>query len=305
MMERGIDMSRTRVESRTVRRWQAGRLAVGVGIVSLLGGVTTLAGSMPAGAVPTNLYVSSYGSNSGNNCKVQSTPCQTLTYAYNHSASGETINLASGTYTVNALQIIDNISIVGVDSGGSLSANTTTISANGNEFGLIIEGTDSLTNVVVNDATNESIYNDGGSLTLTNVILGSNTGGFNSGAGLAQADGGIITMNGGSITGNTDDDAFGGAGFVNNVGTATFNNVTFTQNHDTSSTGEGGAILNYRGTVHLKGTTNLHNNTSLVNGGGIENCSADGAVITFGPDVVNTGNTPNDLSNVDLSGVCS
>ena len=53
----------------------------------------------PALAAPGTLYVSTTGTNTGgNNCQTQSSPCATISYAVSKAASGDTIQLAAGTY---------------------------------------------------------------------------------------------------------------------------------------------------------------------------------------------------------------
>jgi hypothetical protein len=268
---------------------------------AFVGGLTVLGGVTPASA-STNFYLSSYGSDAGGNpCTSSSSPCLTLQHAYNEASSSgtTTINLAAGTYQgdfgvpfVPGQKLIEkNLDLVGSTNGGSLNAVTTTISGGGEETAIINEGkTMQLSNLVIDDTTGEAIANNG-TMTLTNVTVGPTTGsGAVPGAGIANS--GPLTMTGGSISGNSA--FFPGGGLYNDEGsTAILKNVTITHN---TSEEDGGGIFNFQdSTVHLEGTTSLHNN-SATDGGGIENCASDGSVITFGPDVVNTGNAPNDLN---------
>jgi hypothetical protein len=209
-------------------------------------------------------------------------------------SSGGTINLAAGTYA-GGLNVTKNVDIVGTSSDGSLDAVTTTI--NGGEFGVEIEfgSTVTITNVVISGTSADGIENHG-TATLDNDSVTGNVG-DDDGSGIFS--GFLLVMNGGSVTQNTATDGSVGAGFDINGGTATFNNVSFTHN---AATGEGGAIFNYEGTVHLTGTTSLHNNSSAIDGGGIETCP--GQTTTTEPKVSVTGNTPNNISTANPGNQC-
>jgi hypothetical protein len=270
---------------------------------SLAGGVAVLSGATPAGAITVNLYVSPYGSDTGNNCKTQSNPCQTLSHANNVSKSGYTINLAPGTYKGN-INVVNDISIVGVVAGGSLNANTTTIDAeatsSSSKFGISdYAGSLTISNVVIDGANYVSggIFLDGGDLTLTNVVIEDNLGL----SGGIDNDGGDLTMTGGAMSNNG---GLAGGGLFNN-GDAVIKNVSFTQNNVLNpegdlEDGEGGAIFN-EGNLKLEGTNPIHNNQAF-DGGGIEECA--GATISQSSGTSDTGNSPNDLSKADPFGYC-
>jgi hypothetical protein len=284
---------------------------LGVAVGALAGGFIVVEGAGPAGASGT-LYVSSYGSDTANNCTSSSTPCLTLQHAYDEAGGGTTtIELAAGTYKGDfgvafspGTRVLEkNLDIVGDGNGGSLNATTTTISGEG-QFNAVVNEptfTDNLTDLVVNDATSEAISNNG-HMTLTDVTVGSTLQGPPYvGAGIANN--GTLTMDGGSISGNTATTSNGGGLFAID-GVVTLDNVSLTHDSTTSSSGEGGGIYNYDATVHLQGTTNLHNDSATVDGGGMESCHGVGAVTTFGPDVVITGNAPNQYSTADPAHDC-
>jgi hypothetical protein len=281
-------------------RYRLARLSVvGLAAGTLVGGFTLLSGGVPAGA-SGNLYVSPYGSDTGNPCTSSSTPCLTLAHAYAVSSGGNTINLAAGTYK-GGIEISHNLNIVGTASGGSLDATTSTI----NGGSPVLETTASsisITNVVISGADGQwgGIENTGG-LTLTNVNVQDNTSLFFDGGGMFNQ--GNLVMTGGSFQGNTiDADAGeGGGGGLFNRGTAKLTNVSLTHNVATGSLSpEGGGIFNFLGTLKLLGSTVIHNNSAPVNGGGIEAC----VPLTTGPDVSVTANTPNDISSADPGGLC-
>jgi hypothetical protein len=271
-------------------------LALGVG--SLVGGFTVLAGVGPAGAVPTNLYVAPSGSDTANSCTSQATPCQTLKHAYAVSSSGQTINLAAGTY-VGGIDITHTLDIVGVQSGGSLNAVTSTINGGGAFPVDIGPGvTVSISNVVVSGGTESGVDNHG-VLTLTNVIIQDNVG-VDDGSGMFSND--KVVMNGGSFLENTQSSSGVGAGYDQGSGTSTFNNVQFNHNVTSGSGGEGGAIFNFGGTVHLTGNTSIHNNSASVQGGGVFTCPGQTTTTTAGVSI--TSNTPNDVSHTDTTSSC-
>jgi hypothetical protein len=255
-----------------------------------MGGVAVLSGATPAGASPTNVYVSSYGSDT-NPCS-SSSPCLTLAHAYSAVATGGTINLAGGTYK-GGLDITKNVNIVGPSSDGSLDVNTATIDALNGNNGIFVNGqTVSISDVVidgVNNTTGDGIDNDGGTLTLTNVVIENNVVHAN-GGGLYNDVGGKITMTGGSLLENSATDTDGGGLFNLAGATVTLKNVSL--NHNTGA--EGGGIYN-KGTVHLTGTTSLHNNSATLDGGGIEKC---GGSVTATSGVSNTANIPNDIGTL-------
>jgi hypothetical protein len=263
-----------------------GRLAVlGTAVGSLMGGVAVLSGATPAGASPTNVYVSSYGSDT-NPCS-SSSPCLTLAHAYSAVATGGTINLAGGTYK-GGLDVTKNVSIVGPSSDGSLDVNTATISG-GSPVLELSAAKVTITDVVITNGlgTGGGIWNYDG-LTLNSDSITDNTGY----GGIFLGTGSKLTMNGGSVSGNDNiEDNFGG-GLENFHGTAVLNGVSFTHN----SAGYGGAIGN-EGSLKTTGSTAIHDNAAYASfgGGGIYECTGD--PINLGPGTSNTANTPNDLEN--------
>jgi hypothetical protein len=277
--------------------------AIGLGVGSLLGGVAVLGTGAPAGAA-TNLYVSSYGSDSGGNpCTNKADPCLTLQHAYNESAAGNTINLAGGTYKGGEI-ISHSVNIVGPSSDGSLDVNTATISRGGGTFDYVLTiegGTVNISDVVVNGANGigGGIAIDPPSVvTLNDVNVVNNIANQYEGAGIENDD--VLVMNGGSIANNTDQGSFGVSGGLYTQDKATLNGVSLT--HDVA-TSEGGAIFLDAGTLKLTGATPIHNNSAGVTGGGIEKCSGS-TLQTVGSGISDTANTPNNFSNVDPAADC-
>jgi hypothetical protein len=265
--------------------------ALALGVSSLVGGFTVLAGVTPAGASPTNVFVSPYGLDS-NPCSASS-PCLTLKHAYNTVATSGTINLAGGTYK-GVLTISKNVNIVGPSSDGSLDVNTATIDALGGFDGIEVNSVKvTISDVVIDGVNNfdgDGVSNIGGTLTFNDVVIEDNVVSIG-GGGLFNL-GGKVTMNGGSLLENSTLDGTPGGGVYNAPSsTVILNSVSL--EHNTAPTGTGGAIVNY-GTLKLTGTTSIHDNSAEFDAGGIQECP--GAGISVGPGVSNTNNTPADYS---------
>ena len=113
-----------------------------------------------------------------------------------------------------------------------------------------------------------ALVNEGGTVTITDVIITHNVA-DDRGGGICNREGGTLTMTGGVITDNSSNDrsgAKGGGGIFNEEGaTATLTNVTITGN-DAKVCG-GGGICNF-GTLTIDGCT-ITGNTAGTYGGGI------------------------------------
>ena len=113
-----------------------------------------------------------------------------------------------------------------------------------------------------------ALVNEGGMVTLTDVIITHNVA-DDRGGGICNREGGTLTMTGGVITDNSSNDktgAKGGGGFFNEVNaTATLTGVTITGNKN--KTYGGGGICNF-GTLTIDGCT-ITGNTAGANGGAI------------------------------------
>ncbi len=106
------------------------------------------------------------------------------------------------------------------------------------------------------------LYNDGGTVTLTDVTISSNIAG--KGGGLFNTGRGTIGITGCSITGNSATN--GGGGLYNYQGTVTLNGGTVTGNRGAA----GGGLFNTgRGTIGITGCSITGN--SATNGGGLYN----------------------------------
>ncbi len=137
-----------------------------------------------------------------------------------------------------------------------------------------------------------ALVNEGGKLTITNVIITNNVA-DDRGGGVCNREGGTLTMTDCSITNNLSNDnsgAKGGGGLFNEEGaTATLTGVTITGNK-AKWTG-GGGICNF-GTLTIDGCT-IQDNSANTSGGGIWQ---EGTLNIQGANVI-TGNTASNGSN--------
>jgi hypothetical protein len=125
--------------------------------------VATLAATAAASA--TTRYVSASGADSGN---CSSSPCRTIQYAVNQSASGDTINVSSGTYA-ETVSVTKQLTLIGNpnlnnngDTHGNLGGGNATLNAAGFDKGFVISGAGSAGTVLrgftVENAGQEGIF---------------------------------------------------------------------------------------------------------------------------------------------------
>lgn len=225
---------------------------------------------------------------------------------------GGGIYCKGGILTLNGCEISNNEATgtsgsgggILMGTGGTLNANSTTISENfANRAGGGIEG------------------NSGSAITLNGVTLDENMTGTNpgNGGGLHITGAGNTTINAGIVSGNeaaaeggglwngtgtmtiegavisenvADGDGAdqGGGGIYNlNGGTLTILNATISDNEATGTLGSGGGILNDVGSMLTISGTEISGNTAVRAGGGVEDNSGT-STITF-TDVELTGNS--------------
>ena len=202
---------------------------------------------------------------------------------------------AAGGGTINLTQGCD-YALTSVDNGGNgLPVVTTRISVNGNS--ATIDGT--------NTVRVFEVDGPGGNLTLNNLTV---TGGAADIGGGIENPGGTVTLNHSQVTGNTATGAGGGIASAtldpSSVARLTLNNSEVTNNHQTLSPEEsddalgGGGILNILGTVTLNGS-GVDTNTAMgFVGGGIANgdylnSSGNTSFLTLNKSHVNDNNAPN------------
>jgi uncharacterized repeat protein (TIGR01451 family) len=221
-------------------------------------------------------YVSPAGSDS-NDCLTLNTACRTIAAAIGKAVSGDTILVASGTYTEN-ITISKNVTLVGADrsttilDGGAAGSVVTTMN------GVALN----ITNLTITHgsaAYGGGIHSTGSRVTLNSSIFRGNTA--SSAGGAIYNGGGTFTVNDSLIDDNTSN--IGGGIRNDNGGTMTLNNALMTGNHAHDS----GAINNYYGTMTLNHCA-VTGNDVVGQGGGIDNNSAGRMTLN---DTTVSGNT--------------
>src|SRR5579871_1604800 len=146
---------------------------------------TSTSAPNPAG----DLYVDALsGSNIGNTCQSQLTPCQTIGYALTQAPVSATIHIAAGIYT-ETIGITQSVALLGAGSRSTI--------IDGNSRGTVVSvgGIVTITGVTIQHGTFSTFGAAGilnwGNLTLNSVLIISNTGSY---AGGAIYNGGTITL---------------------------------------------------------------------------------------------------------------
>ncbi|MBI3151029.1 MAG: hypothetical protein HYZ21_02760 [Chloroflexi bacterium] len=228
----------------------------------------------------TTWYVATTG-NDSNSCTAAGSPCRTINGAIEKaSVSGDTIKVATGTYTGTGSEVVliekDIILSGGWNDGFTLRNGMSTIDAQEARRGI-----DSRANIIVDhfiirngnvDGEGGGISNRGFTLTLNNSIVTGNTATVHGGGGIWG--GPTITINNSTISNNTSFDSVGGGvngpdggGIYILSGNVSINNTTISGNAVTNASG--GGIFNSGGNVTVNNSTISGNSASR--GGGIFN----------------------------------
>ena len=90
-------------------------------------------------ASPDTLYVATTGSDSGNNCRTQGSPCASIGHAISQAFSDDTIKVAQGTYTEN-ITINKNVALEGgyESTGWTRDIQTYQTVIDGNQSGTVV-----------------------------------------------------------------------------------------------------------------------------------------------------------------------
>jgi len=248
------------------------------------------------------LYVATTGTNSGG-CTNSGAPCVTIQYAVEQAGTGDTINIAAGTYTENDIDLTANETLT----FQGAAAETTIINGNNADTIFAYNGsTSSETTYTFNKLTlqngssasggglhiNESGFTKRVNIAINDVVFKNNTA--------TQLGGAIrlytckdVTLNRVTFSNNSTTTTFGGGGAIQLfvLNSLTLNNVTFSGNSTVATAGNygGGAILlNSVTTVTINNTT-FANNTA--NAGGAF-YAIDASTLTFSNTILDN-NTPN------------
>jgi len=241
-----------------------------------------------AHANPDTRYVAPGGSDVG---PCTGNPCLTIQYAINQSGDGDEIQVAAGTY--NEVLDIDGITltisgagatstiidatgksdrVVSLWSGAVATVTGVTVQNGVSSFGagFRLSGAErlALADVTVfNNVANGGggIYNNSGTVVISNCTFISNTTTSGTGGGVDNAFDGTVVIYNSAFVSNTADTNGGG---IYSDGTLIVRNSTLRGNHARSSTGGGGGIWLQDGTATLSNVT-INGNTSDNDGGGI------------------------------------
>jgi hypothetical protein len=220
------------------------------------------------------LYVNGAKGSDSNNCKSAQHACKTIGHAIGLASSGDTVKVAASTYKEN-LDIGISLNILGANArttivDGNQSGTVFTISS-----GVVLLSGLSIQNGKVDDGYAGGIFNDKGTLTVSNCTITGNDGSGGYVGGIYNYYGTLAVL-GSTITGNSATGAYVG-GIFNDAGTATFTNSTITGN--SVSGGYVGGIFNYNGaTTTVSSSTITGNSASGGYAGGI---FIDGGTTTF------------------------
>jgi predicted outer membrane repeat protein len=301
-----------------VRRAFAVWTIVVLGLAAL---VTVGAGNRPARAA-TNRFVATGGSDTNNDCSNQGSPCATIQHAVTQAASGDTINVAAGTYH-------ENVTFFGMTLGMPLTiqgagAGSTTVDG-GNAAPVFTVGGANLTLsdlTITNGNGNNAVVNSqdaGGGITIAGLtaatvmrctITGNTStqvaGNNGRGGGIFSA--GTLTVMDSTITNNSADAT--GGGIFGDIGTtATIVRCTVSGNNASLS---GSGIYTNQGTLSLTDST-VSGNTAQNFGGGIycnkgtlsltrTTVSGNSAATGFGGGIYNNKGPTVSLTNSTISG---
>ena len=206
---------------------------------------------------------------------------ETIQYAVNNVSDPTTatimIHVSGDTYTLNSNPIYTNFRGFGSISGGltirGAGAGSTIVQAESSpgtatDCVFYIHGSDET--VTLEDMTirygHRGIYNQYGTLTLTNCTISGNTIDSGGGAGIENYEG-TLTMTNCTVSGNTSNSGFGG-GIYNSVdGTLTMTNCTVSGNTSNSLLDTGGGLYNY-GTATITNCTFANNTAPNTSYGG-------------------------------------
>jgi len=254
-------------------------------------------------------YVSPTGDDA-NDCQTSTTPCATIDGAISKASAGDTIYVATGTYTGTGDRVVSLSKSVelsgGWDETFSSQVGTSTVDGEGLHRGMIVStgvtavlrqftirngflaccgprgagifnsGNLTLLNTTVDQ--NVSSYGGAGIYNLGNLVLDQATVSRNEGGGLFNAGGATLLVQNSTLSGNTLGTNGIGGGLANNGADAVLNNTTVTGN----SAVYGGGVGNLYKTVTLKNT--------IVAGNAATDMGADcsGAITSAGYNLMGT-----------------
>lgn len=277
------------------------------------GGVRPYNGSCDMGAYELKLTrsVSNFGTDNGD-CSMAD--CLTLVYAYSKTLGGETISVATGTYTLAAeVLITHDLTISGAGANGTIVQGAASVGTATHRLfrvqGPIVTVRDMTLRYGV-EVSGGALNMSGGMLYLYNLMIKDNQVNNALGVGL---NGGAISISGGTLTISntalinnsvTTSDLLasrgnGGALYVGASGVANLNNVTLSGN---TAVHAGGGVYN-SGTLNINYSTFANNtsdsdNDAIGDGGGLARA---GGTVNLASSIV-AGNKQGSSTDNDCAG---
>ena len=241
-------------------------------------------------------YVNGGTGSDSNNCLTAATACLTIGHAISLASSGDTIGIATATYTENPI-IAKNLKLTG-------TGPATIVDGGGGAHTIAIESTTAI--VTLSKMTIRNGVGTGGGilnwgiLTVSNATITGNTaGGEYSAVGAGIYNTGTLTLNNSTVTGNTIGAVFAYGAGVYSSGPLAINNSTITGNTSYGNSGGGG------GGIYLGATTaKISNSTIAANGslGGGNIYNSGGTILIQNSIVANSSSGGNCFGTVSSSG---
>ena len=259
---------------------------------------------IPTALASTTWYADGVNGNDGNDCKSSTTACKTIGHAISLASSGDSVFVAAATYTENltisiSLKLIGASAATTIIDGGAVNTVVTISSATASVF---------LSKFTIRNGKKGNsfvgggggIFNDGGTLTVTNSIVTGNSvsAGYFAANGGGVYNSGTLTISNSTLSenrvwGSGTVRASANGGGIYNVGTLTINNSTLSSNSAISSDSYGGAPSEGGG-IYLGGPTTINDSTLSGN-------NAGGRQAGYGGGIYNVGGTLT-ISSSTLSG---
>ncbi len=217
------------------------------------------------------------GGDDGNDCLSPGIACATINGASSKASPGDTIYVATGTYTGTGTQVVlldkDVTLSGGWDSTFTSQSEVSTIDGEGSHGGITVNGgvTAIVERFIVQNGSRYTTSGwisgiaNSGTLTLNNCTVRGNSAGQYSGGGIGNS--GTLALNNSTVSGNTA--GWWGGGIYSESGSVTVSNSTVSDN----SAMAGGGIFSRNGSVTVSNST-FSGNTTSAGGGGIYSRSA-------------------------------
>jgi len=201
----------------------------------------------------TTWYVNGVSGSDSYNCISSQAACKTIGHAISMASSGDTIEVAAGTYSEN---LTINLSLSLIGSGGTI--------INGEGINTVVTISSASAQVAISKVTitygDSHQYGGGGIMNagILTINLAHITGNRSLCAGGGIGNGGVLTINNSTISGNSVSQyglcrGFGGG--IANSGTLTLNNSTISRNTASGTYGPTGSGIYNSGSLTVNNST--------------------------------------------------